>query len=589
MALREQRQLLATATEPTLAWLRLFVVALTGLALLAANLPVTSAAAAWTVVLVAGVYAGTDSALALYRRFRGLLTHRLYAVIDVGLITALLLVTGGADSPLFGLYSLPLVVVVLHHGPQSGAIYCVSVSILYSLVVFSDRNIASPVSDAVWIAHLGLLWALYLVLGYVTAADDAREEKARRRDELGALHRAASAPTHTGDIPTVVENVLAGALGPSRCSLASIFLYDEDSDTFTTRYSILNDGRDGELSQDSVQVLSSDILFQVVYTGTPIGVPDLHADRRFNTSVLKGDDIRSVILTPLIAPGARRVGILCLARHESHKPSQHELRFAGTLAMQAASAIHTAFLFEEAASLEAAKEADKLRSQLLATVSHELRTPIAAIQGFASSLKCSDELEIPREMERDWIDEIELNAERLRRLVTDLLDLSRLESGALRMSLEWHDFRDLVDDVRPNLEVLAGTRNLVIQCSDSLPLIKCDSERIGQVLSNLVENAAKFSPPDSNLVVGAERFEGGIRVGVLDEGEGIASEFQERIFERFYQVEGTSYRQQRGTGLGLAICRNIVEAHGGTISVESTVGQGSIFYITLPPGTAGSK
>jgi two-component system sensor histidine kinase KdpD len=259
------------------------------------------------------------------------------------------------------------------------------------------------------------------------------------------------------------------------------------------------------------------------------------------------------------------------------------------MAMQAAVAIHAARLFEEAASLEAAKEADKLRSQLLATVSHELRTPIAAIQGFASSLKCAEEIGISREMEQDWIDEIELNADRLRRLVTDLLDLSRLEAGALRMAMEWHDVNDIVDDLRPNLEVLAGTRNLVIQSADNLPLVRADGERVGQVLSNLVENAAKFSPADSNLVVGVERFEGGVRVGVLDEGEGIAPEYREKVFERFFQIEGASHRRQGGTGLGLAICRNIIEAHGGRIWIESQPGSWTIFYFTLPSPVARSQ
>ncbi len=588
MALREQRHLLATATEPTIAWLRLFVVALTGIALLAAGMGVTSALTAWGIILAAGVYAGTDSALALYKRFRSLLTRRVYVLIDVAFITALLLVTGGATSPVFGLYALPLVVLMLQHGPRHGGIYCVGVSLLYALVAGFATQYPPDALGATWLVQLGILWAMYLVLGYVTA-DDPREERARRRDELGALQRAAGALTHTGDIPTVIHNVLAGVTGPTRCSRANIYLYDQDTDTFTTCYTFTDNGRDGELAQQPAQVLSSDILFQIVYTGNHVSVQDIHTDSRFAGSVVHRDGARSAILMPLIAPGARRVGVLGLAWSESHKPSQHELRFTGTLAMQAASAIHTAVLFEEAASLEAAKEADRLRSQLLATVSHELRTPIAAIQGFASSLKCSEDLHIPKDLERDWIDEIELNAERLRRLVTDLLDLSRLEAGALRMELAWADFRDILDDLRPNLQVLAGTRNLVIQHSDSLPLVKCDSERIGQVILNLVENAAKFSPPDSNLVVGVERYEGGIRCGVLDEGEGIPQEFQHRVFERFYQVEDASYRQQGGTGLGLAICKSIMDAHGGSISVESTVGQGSIFYFTVPSSPSGSR
>ncbi|MDP9378641.1 MAG: ATP-binding protein [Chloroflexota bacterium] len=586
MAVREQRQFLATATEPTLAWLRLFVVALTGIALVAGGFAQAGSRVAWGVVLVAGMYAAANSMMGLYRRFRRLLTRRVYLVMDLALITLLVHATDGVGSPLFLLYSLPLVVVVLHHGVRAGACYCAAVSVLYTIVVQLGTEAETPV----WLSQLGLLWALFLMTGYVSTADESREERARRRDELAAMQLAAAAATHTGDIPTVVENVLTGALGPTRCCYASIFLYDEETHGFTTCYSLSGcDGRGGSLEQQPVEVLPSDLLYQVMYTGNPISISDTHADRRLRGSVLDREGIRSMVLTPLIAPGAKRVGILCLARNEAHRATQHEMRFAGTLSMQAAVGIHTACLFEEAASLEAAKEADRLRSQLLATVSHELRTPIAAIQGFASSLKCAEDLGgLPPEMQRDWIEEIESNADRLKRLVTDLLDLSRLEAGALHMNLDLQDIHDVIDELRPNLEVLAGTHPLVIKVQSTLPLlVRCDAERIGQVLSNLVENAAKFSPPESTLVIGAERHEGVIRIGVRDEGQGIPPEDQEKVFERFYQVEGGGHRPTGGTGLGLAICRSIIEAHGGRIWVESQVGQGSIFYIILPPPTSG--
>jgi signal transduction histidine kinase len=586
MAVREQRQFLATSAEPTLAWLRLFVIALTGVVLVVGGRGLTSSRLVWGVLLLAGLYAGADSVLRLYRRFRTLLTRRAYLVIDLALITLLVLLTGGMHSPLFLLYALPLVVVALHHGVRAGIFYCAAVSVLYALAVRLGPEPEAPI----WLAHLGLLWALFLMIGYITTADYSREERARRRDEMAAMQRAAAALVHTGDIPTVIEDVLAGALGPARCCYACIFLYDEDNHSFTTCYSIASEhGREGTLQQEAVEVLPTDVLFRVMYTGNTISVSDIHVERRLKESVLHRDGVRSVILTPLIAPGARRVGILCLARGEVHKSTPRELRFAETLAMQAAVAVHSAVLFEEAARLEAAKEADRLRSQLLATVSHELRTPIAAIQGFASSLKCADELGgIPRDMERDWIEEIESNAERLKRLVTDLLDLSRLESGALRMAFDWQDVNDVIEELRPNLELIAATHVLVVKSQGSLPLVRCDAERIGQVLTNLVENAAKFSPPLSVLVVGTERYEGGVRIGVRDEGAGIAPEYLEKVFERFYQVEGDGHRPTGGTGLGLAICRSIVEAHGGRIWVESQVGHGSIFYVTLPPATSGS-
>ncbi len=582
MTVREQRHFMVATTEPTIAWLRLFVVALTGMALIAAGGTASPVSGAWVLILAAAVWASLNSVLSLYRRYRRLLTRRVYAISDLLLITALIFLTGGTASPMYLLYALPLVVIVLHHGVRSGLKYMVASTVLYALVASIPREEVSQSSPTVWLAHVGLLWTLYLLLGYMTHAEEGREEKARRRDELGALHRAAAAPTHTGDIPTVIESVLSGALGATNCSSAAIWLYEEEDDRFTTCYSLRQEERDSEVVQQPVSVSAGDVLYTVLYTGSAITVPDVMADNRMRNSALCTDRKRSAIIVPLVAPGAKRMGILSLGREECHRATQHELRFAGTLAIQAAVAIHSAFQFQEAATIEATREADKLRTQLLGTVSHELRTPIAAIQGFASSLRCADELEIPKEVEDDWLQEIESNADRLRRLVTDLLDLSRLEAGALRMAFEWQDMNDVVEDVRQNLEILAGTRTLVVQSRGTLPLVRCDAERIGQVLSNLVENAAKFSPADSNIVVGLERYDGGVRIGVLDEGEGIAPEYQDKVFERFYQVEGAAFRAQKGTGLGLAICRNIVEAHGGRIWVESSPQQGSIFYLTLP-------
>jgi signal transduction histidine kinase len=583
MAVREQSQHAIAATEPALAWLRLLVVVATGMLLIVAGAALRPGATAWAVVLAGVAYAGGNSALGLYRKHRRLLTRRVYAVADLVLITLLVHLTGGGESPLHLLYALPLVVIVIQHGARAGAQYVLAAAALGGLVIYLDPSAGLHS----WVSQTAVLGALWLVLGYVTHADTAPEERARRRDELGALHQAAAAAMRTADVPGVVEDTLRSAIGPTNCCVASIFLYDEEDDRFTSCYSLTAEDKDGQVQREDPRVRATDILYRVVYTNSFEQIADLQQDRRCRDSVLNRRQTRSVILAPLVAPDGRRVGILCLGRREARRVTQHEARFARTLALLAGVAIRTVILFEEAVSIKADKEADKLRAQLLASVSHELRTPIAAIQGFASSLRCADEVEIPPEMAQDWIAEIEANAERLRRLVTDLLDLSRMEAGALQMSLELQDLADVFADLQPNLERLVGDLGLIMQLEGRLPLVRCDAERIEQVLRNLVENAAKFSPPGSSIVVGAEQFGDSVRVGVLDTGEGIAPEFQEKIFERFYQVEDSPPRAQKGTGLGLAICRNIIEAHGGRIWVESTPGVGSIFYFTLP--TSSSK
>ncbi len=228
---------------------------------------------------------------------------------------------------------------------------------------------------------------------------------------------------------------------------------------------------------------------------------------------------------------------------------------------------------------------DMLGCQLLGSISYELYTPIASIVGLAASLRdISKERFLPAPEEEEWLAAIELNAARLRGLVDDLLDLSRLEAGVLRMQFEWVEIEDMLANLRPDLERIADTRTLLILRgrNGACPLVRCDERWIRKVITELVENAAKFSPPESTIVVGIERYEGGVRIGVRDQGEGIPTEHWDRVFERFYQVEGAGSGGPRGAGLGLAICRGIVEEHGGRIWVESRVGQGSTFHVALP-------
>lgn len=229
---------------------------------------------------------------------------------------------------------------------------------------------------------------------------------------------------------------------------------------------------------------------------------------------------------------------------------------------------------------------DRIACELLGSVSHELYTPITRIQGFCSALRVvSDERFLPLGMEEGaWLAGIEENTDRLRELIDDMLDLVRLEAGIARMSFGWVRIDDVVEDLRPDLERIVEDRTLLIfgEQGGASPFIRCDVRWIGKLITKLVENAAKFSPPESTIAVRIERDEQGLRIGVLDQGVGIPAEQQDRVFHRFYQVQDTASGLPRGAGLGLAICRGIVEEHGGSIWVESRVGWGSTFYVALP-------
>jgi two-component system sensor histidine kinase KdpD len=222
-----------------------------------------------------------------------------------------------------------------------------------------------------------------------------------------------------------------------------------------------------------------------------------------------------------------------------------------------------------------------MRTEFLANVSHELRTPLAVIKGSANSLLQPDVI-FDEQTRHDFLTSIDRDADTLTRLVDDLLIMSRLEAEALEVKKKPHRLIEVVDAIKDRLDNLTARHHLYVQIPDEIPPVSIDDSRIGEVLTNLVENAVKFSDDNTNITVAARRDGKEVIVSVTDEGIGIHAELQQKIFERFFQGEGRKTGRRKGTGLGLAICKGIVEAHGGNIWVESQPGRGAKFNFTLP-------
>jgi len=232
------------------------------------------------------------------------------------------------------------------------------------------------------------------------------------------------------------------------------------------------------------------------------------------------------------------------------------------------------------------RESDAMKSQLLSTVSHELRTPLASIKGFATTLLRQD-VKWDEATQRDFLRIIEEETDRLAEIIDNLLDMSQIEAGALRIAKEPTQLRQLIREVVDEMRMRTEAHYFVVDLPAELPRVLIDPRRIRQVLHNLIGNAIKYTK-GGQITVACE-VEGGnqgelghVLVSVTDQGEGIQPQFIDRIFERFFQVDGASTRRVGGSGLGLSISRGIVEAHGGKIWVESVVGRGSTFRFTLP-------
>ena len=250
-------------------------------------------------------------------------------------------------------------------------------------------------------------------------------------------------------------------------------------------------------------------------------------------------------------------------------------------------------LLSERAELEAAvteaevlRRASELKTALLNAVSHELRTPLASILASAGSLLQRDVQWGPDDRD-GFATDIEQQARRLDRVVGDLLDLSRMEAGALRPAKDFHEVGSLIDDVVGQLRD-RGSHRIVTRVRDDLPPASLDRVEIEHVISNLIDNAQKYAPPGSSVEVRASNDGGELVIEVADEGPGIPTAAAPFVFEPFYRVRGAGLRPN-GLGLGLAVARGLVQAHGGRIWVRPREGGGAVFGFAIPSAAAGER
>ncbi len=291
-----------------------------------------------------------------------------------------------------------------------------------------------------------------------------------------------------------------------------------------------------------------------------------------------------ILYLPILA-GERPIGVLEVSgRPGGGRFMADDELVLGTFAGQAALALERARLTEEAAQSDALRRSDDLKSALLAAVSHDLRTPLAAIKASATAL-LDEQVRWADADRREFLHAIDEETDRLALMVGNLLDLSRIEGGALRPDREWYGVDELIDDVMSRLRSRAGTdaARLSAMVEADLPPAWFDYVEIAQVLRNLGENALKYTPTGTAIRITVRRDDDRLIFTVADDGPGIPQETQARLFERFYRgaAQGSTVS---GVGIGLAICRGLVEAHGGGIGVESEPGHGATFRFWLPIG-----
>lgn len=286
-----------------------------------------------------------------------------------------------------------------------------------------------------------------------------------------------------------------------------------------------------------------------------------------------------------IRSGTRRIGQISLVREAGRGAfSEHESRLLALLATQLGSLVERVELQEATTEAEVLRRTDDLKTSLLNAVSHDLRSPLASIIASAGSLR-QDDVRWSEAERTEFVEAIEQQAERLSRIVGNLLDLSRIEAGALKPDKQLHDVRTLIDDVLERLAPATDEHRMSVHVADDLPPVMLDEVHIDQVLSNLVENAAKYAQAGSEIEVSVHQDGAELVVEVGDRGPGIPPEEIARLFTPFHRVGGRRAGPP-GFGVGLAVAKGLVDAHGGRIWANNRSDGGARFTFTLPLGTA---
>ena len=456
-----------------------------------------------------------------------------------------------------------------------------------------------------WIALFVFLVTAILTSQLAVALRERAEQAARRERETRILYDLVRVATREEEpehqLQAIVQAIVEvfASWGVRDCAVlqvdatgkfrvqASAYqpreLMTLSSDEKTIATWVMNHGRTMGLYEDSTFSPSSSAHFvQRILTRTTWGgrVPQ-----------------RSLLLIPLNV-GQKIVGVLRLRMLADPRRLSYEERleeendhpnertaFFRTFLDQASSLIERARLQHENLHIAILQRTDELRASLLSSVSHDLRTPLTSIKAAASSL-LQEDVYWDEEARRSFARSIEREADRLNRLVSNLLDMSRIEEGALKPEKDWYSLKMLIHEVVGRLEPLLEGRTVCTHLPDDLLMVALDYVQIDQVLTNLLENAFRYTPPGTPIEVEAHIEGEQVKLTVADRGPGIPAADLERVFDKFYRVlHGRhSAGYPMGSGLGLAVCKGVVEAHGGRIWATQREGGGLAVNVVLPVG-----
>jgi signal transduction histidine kinase/HAMP domain-containing protein len=408
--------------------------------------------------------------------------------------------------------------------------------------------------------------------------------------ELQALGEVGRTLSATLDLPTVLTTIVTRAVELAGASAGMMFEFEESQATFPLRAAHNMDQRLIDLQRAEPVRVGEGAVGRAVQTRSPVQIEDIrlaphYTARQQLRQILIDLGFHSILAIPLLVED-RILGALVVFRRDAGAFAPATVDVLGTFGTQSALAIQNARLFREIETKGRELEvANRHKDEFLASMSHELRTPLNAIIGF-SEVMLERLFGDVNDKQEEYLSDILSSGRHLLSLINDILDLAKIEAGRMELEATEFDLPQAIDNALVLVRERALRRGIVLEqtIDPRLGAIKGDERKIKQVLLNLLSNAVKFTPEGGRVDVRAVRADGMAEISVADTGVGIAPEDHETVFEEFRQVGSDYARKHEGTGLGLALARKFVELHGGTIRVESRLGEGATFTFTIPVG-----
>jgi signal transduction histidine kinase len=593
-------------TESWIAWVRLAAVpfAIVEVGVLSTDYPPGYEGWAWATT---GLLAVAGVGFFLLSRWEGFasaprLIGLLGLTVDTVIVSAFVLIYQyEIGSPVNELFFVLLVEAAVRYGIRGGLLMPLAITPLLALAEWWRESRFDNPPHGYQPDHIVFPWGLLTLTGMIVGwlvdrlrhktttseaqvveAELLRDELGRRADVLEAATRCARALSSSLDLDKAFEAFIRELRGFVPFDRMAIVL--EEAGTAQV-LAVAGVGAEVVFSRGSRQPVGQTLLDEILRTGQTVYREDM-TEARYSEEREFGElGLRSRIAAPLLH-GPRPFGMISLVRREPSGFNTQELELVGLLGRLVASAVQNIRAYEaERNTVEELRRLSALRADFVSLVSHELRAPMASVVGSAQTLR-QRWRELNPDQRESFLALISSETERLAALVADVLDTSRIDAGTFTYRFADVDLGALVRDSVAGLSLTQEEVGVVADVHSELPSVRGDRDRLQQVLTNLLDNAVKFSPAGEEVRVSVFQQDSRVRIEVSDRGPGVPPDQQRLIFEKFGRGNTAGSPGTPGTGLGLYIARSIVEAHGGVLEVSSGTDAGATFTLSLPVDSA---